>query len=171
MQDPNEVRRELESGKVRECFEYIMNEWPAEAGLRVVAEIGNEGQKWEYITQRGNRDIVVRRVGWRLILGDSGLGKWREEGGEMEAYIVMVDGGRNAVNALEGVKFIVGIYCGEKSITGEKPLVVADEIEEKVVNNFPQKRMISSAFDKLEKVLKGMKVEEKTVTEISVRAA
>ena len=104
MENSNELRSEAVKGNVREGFELLKREWAPEVGERIVAEVGKDQEATFKVDMKG-REVEIKRKGWKDILAATGLGHW--EGDGLEAFILMVDGGRNAVGKMEGVTLAV----------------------------------------------------------------
>lgn len=153
----------LIDGHVREVFSYLRRQWPKEQGERVIADIGNDKQNWEYNVYIKNRDVPQRYNGWRQVLDASALGFYKSSDGKLEAYVVMTQGGRNDLGDMDFVKYVVGIYDEKGNPIGE-PVIIEDKHEVVMDGNKKNYNRIEVAQDKLLPFLKNMKV-TKTVTE------
>jgi len=154
------LRTLVEGGLIKEGIERMLRTWNSERGERIFADIGNDSQLYEHTTRRGVRELIVKVTGWKRVMEITGLGKWTN--GELEVYVIMVDGGRNHVGDMESVKLVAGVYKDGESVTGTKPLIIEDtsRVEDDGMGIRSVKTIVS-AFDKLIPMLEKLEIGEK----------
>ena len=161
MENRNEVRESLANGEFAEVMAFMKIGWPEERGERVLAEIGNDDQVWEYMELRkGKHELKRVKRGWREVLCATGYGEY--VGPDFEAKVVMIDGGRTPIGKMMGLRFRVGIYKDGVLVKNE---LIEDVIESTRPLNIKRvMRVKTSALDLLEDFLKGLSFEERKVT-------
>lgn len=119
----------VKAGDIAQNWDLLLSQWNKKSCERMVAEIGNEEQDLVYEQRLHKTGQVLKHEakGWFDVLTTTGLGYLKK--GDIEAYVVMVEGGRNHVGRLEGCKFVVELVQGGKSITKKEPVILEDELE------------------------------------------
>jgi len=181
LKERREMKNTLLGGGVKEVFDFLKTSWTHERGDRCIAEIGNEKQEWSYVAPIRGKEVVIVKRGWEAVIEATSLGQYTTPEG-FQVLVVMYEGGRNGVGQMEQVKYVVGLYDGNRCLTGKNPIVVQDTITKRRAiqkrDNMGRIRetgkwiydLKESATNKLLGVCQGLSVKEAVQTEVKVEA-